>query len=71
MAADMIPAVTVLQRCLTKETDEDHGIKTMKGTLAAVVKRCFSDVEKNTLYSIATLLDPRVCARACMQERER
>ncbi|XP_073722443.1 zinc finger BED domain-containing protein 4-like [Misgurnus anguillicaudatus] len=59
MAADVIPAVTVLQRFLSRETDDDHGIKTMKGTLAAAVKRRFSDVEEQPIYSIATLLDPR------------
>ncbi|XP_026087221.1 zinc finger BED domain-containing protein 4-like [Carassius auratus] len=59
MAADVIPAVTVLQRFLSRETDDDHGIKTMKVTLAAAVRRRFSDVEEQPLYSIATLLDPR------------
>jgi len=59
MAADLIPAVTVLQRFLSRETDDDQGIKTMKGTLAAAVRRRFSDVEEQPLYSIATLLDPR------------
>lgn len=57
--ADVIPAVTVLHRFLTKETDEDHGIKTMKATLAAAVKKRFSDAEENPLYTMATLLDPR------------
>ncbi|XP_025766901.1 zinc finger BED domain-containing protein 4-like isoform X2 [Oreochromis niloticus] len=46
-------------RFLTRETDEDHGIKAMKGTLAAAVRMRFTDVEENPLYSIATLLDPR------------
>ncbi|XP_025752745.1 zinc finger BED domain-containing protein 4-like [Oreochromis niloticus] len=59
MAADVIPAVTVLHRFLTRETNDDHGIKAMKGTLAAVVRTRFTDVEENPLYSIATLLDPR------------
>lgn len=59
LASDVIPAVTVLLRLLTKETDEDHGIKTMKGTLTAAVQRRFSDVEKNPLYCIATVLNPR------------
>ena len=34
MAADVIEAVNVLHRFLTKETDDDHGIKTMRETLA-------------------------------------
>ncbi|XP_045898758.1 basement membrane-specific heparan sulfate proteoglycan core protein-like, partial [Micropterus dolomieu] len=54
-AGYVIPAVTVLQKLLTKETDEDHGIKTMKGTLFAVVKRRFTDTEKNPLYCIGTV----------------
>uniref|UniRef100_A0A3B4ZSX8 HAT C-terminal dimerisation domain-containing protein n=1 Tax=Stegastes partitus TaxID=144197 RepID=A0A3B4ZSX8_9TELE len=53
LASDVIPAVTVLMRLLTNETDEDHGIKTMKGTLAAAVKRRLSDGEKNSMYCIA------------------
>ena len=59
MAADVIPAVTVLHRFLARETDEDHGVKAMKGTLAAAVRKRFTDVEANPLYSIATLLHPR------------
>ncbi|XP_049894754.1 zinc finger BED domain-containing protein 4-like [Epinephelus moara] len=59
IAADVIPVVSVLHRFLTKETDEDHGVKGMKGTLAAAVRKRFSDVKENPLYSIATLLDPR------------
>ncbi|KAJ8404125.1 hypothetical protein AAFF_G00344750 [Aldrovandia affinis] len=57
--SDVIPAVTVLQRLLAQETDEDRGIRTMKNTLLAAVKKRFSDVEKNPLYCIASLLDPR------------
>ncbi|KAJ8378704.1 hypothetical protein AAFF_G00236820 [Aldrovandia affinis] len=45
-------------RLLAKETDEDHGIRTTKNTLLAAVKKCFSDVEKNPLYCIASLLNP-------------
>ncbi|XP_035803997.1 zinc finger BED domain-containing protein 4-like [Amphiprion ocellaris] len=49
----------MLMRLLTNETDEDHGIKAMKKTLAAAVKRRLSDGETNPMYCIATLLDPR------------
>ncbi|XP_038160178.1 zinc finger BED domain-containing protein 4-like [Cyprinodon tularosa] len=59
LASDVIPAVTVLLRILNRETDDDQGIKTMKSTLAAAVKRRFTDMEKIPLYCIATLLDPR------------
>lgn len=59
LASDVIPAVTVLLRILTRENDEDHGIKTMKVTLAAAVKRRFAGIEQNPLYCIATVLDPR------------
>lgn len=70
MAADVIPAITVLLRFLSRETEEDHGVKTMKGTLAAAVKKRFADVEGNPLYSLATLLDPRyVCVCACARAR--
>ncbi|XP_039862989.1 zinc finger BED domain-containing protein 4-like [Simochromis diagramma] len=63
MAADVIPAVTVLHRFLTRETDEDRGIKAMKGTLAAAVRMRFTDVEENPLYSIAMLLNLRYTNR--------
>lgn len=59
LESDVIPAVTVLRRLLTKEMDEDHGIKAIQGTLTAAVKRCLSDEEKNPLYCIMALLDPR------------
>ncbi|XP_038157148.1 zinc finger BED domain-containing protein 4-like [Cyprinodon tularosa] len=59
LASDVIPAVTVLLRILNRETDDDQGIKTMKSTLAAAVKRRFTDMEKIPLYCIAMLLDPR------------
>ncbi len=58
-SSDVIPTVTVLHRFLARETDEDHGIKAMKATLAAAIRKRFSDVEANPLYSIATLLNPR------------
>ncbi|XP_050959034.1 zinc finger BED domain-containing protein 4 [Labeo rohita] len=59
LASDVIPAVTVLVRLLNRKTDEDHGVKTMKATLLAAVKKRFSDVETNPLYFISTILDPR------------
>lgn len=46
MSSHVTPAVTVLQELLTKETEEDTGIKIMKGTLAAPVKKHISDVDK-------------------------
>ncbi|XP_035769102.1 zinc finger BED domain-containing protein 4-like [Neolamprologus brichardi] len=63
MAADVIPAVTVLHRFLTRETDEDRGIKAMKGTLAAAVRMQFTDVEENPLYGNAMLLNLRYTNR--------
>ncbi|XP_058625330.1 zinc finger BED domain-containing protein 4-like [Onychostoma macrolepis] len=59
LASDVIPAVTVLQRLLLKQMDEDHGIKTMKSTLLDALQRRFSNMEQNPLYCIASLLDPR------------
>ncbi|XP_070399081.1 zinc finger BED domain-containing protein 4-like isoform X1 [Nothobranchius furzeri] len=59
LASDVIPAVAVLVRLLNRETDEDHGVKTMKATLLTAVKKLFSDVETNPLYFISTILDPR------------
>ncbi|KAG2460217.1 ZBED4 protein, partial [Polypterus senegalus] len=59
LASDVIPAVTVLVRLLNRETDEDHGVKTMKATRLAAVKKRFSDVKTNPLYFISTIHDPR------------
>lgn len=58
-AADIISAITVLLRFLSRETDEDQGVRTMKGTLLAAVKARFGDSESNPNYTLATLLDPR------------
>ncbi|XP_060756706.1 zinc finger BED domain-containing protein 4-like [Neoarius graeffei] len=58
-AADIIPAITVLLRFLSRETDEDQGVRTMKGTLLAAVKARFGDSESNPNYTLAMLLDPR------------
>ncbi len=59
LASDVIPAVTVLQRLLLKQMDEDHGIKTMKSTSLNALQRRFSNMEQNPLYCIASFLDPR------------
>lgn len=56
--ADVIPAITVLKRALARE-ENDTGIKTMKSTLLEAVERRFSHVETESLYYIATLVDPR------------
>lgn len=58
-AADVIPAITVLRRGLSREDDEDQGVKTMKRTLMEAVEKRFADAETQPLYYIATLLDPR------------
>lgn len=59
LASNVIPAIAVLQRLLTTETEEKYGVKMMKYTLLAAVKKHFSDVAQNPLYCIATVLDPR------------
>jgi len=58
-AADVIPAITVLKRVLSRETSTDQGIKTMKSTLLEAVDRRFIQAETEPVYCIATLLDPR------------
>ncbi|KAK7922400.1 hypothetical protein WMY93_009302 [Mugilogobius chulae] len=57
--ADAIPAITVLKRVLSREDNNDQGIKTLKSTLLEAVNRRFSEVEKEPLYYIATMIDPR------------
>lgn len=58
-AADVIPSVHVLTRFLSKESEDDQGIKTMKATLLDAVHKRFRHVESEPLYAVATLLDPR------------
>ncbi|XP_028445073.1 zinc finger BED domain-containing protein 4-like [Perca flavescens] len=53
-AADVIPAITILRHVLSREDDDDQGIKTVEG-----VEKRFADVETEPLFYIATLLDPR------------
>ncbi|XP_023694531.2 zinc finger BED domain-containing protein 4-like isoform X2 [Paramormyrops kingsleyae] len=57
--ADVIPAISVLERLLSRQDDSDTGIKSMKTTLLQAVNRRFGEVQDEPLYSIATLLDPR------------
>ena len=57
--ADVIPSVHALVRFLSKESEDDHGILTMKATLLDAVHRRFRHVESEPLYTVATLLDPR------------
>ncbi|MEQ2303473.1 hypothetical protein AMECASPLE_017332 [Ameca splendens] len=50
----------VLKRLLTKETAADHGVKTAKDTLLEAVTKRFADIEEEPLYSLATVIDPRL-----------
>lgn len=59
-AADVIPAITVLKRLLEKRAETDFGVGTTKATLLEAVQRRFSDVEKEPLYTLATVLAPRL-----------
>lgn len=58
-AADVIPSVRVLTRFLENESEEHRGIQTMKATLLDAVHTRFYLVEKEPLYAVATMLDPR------------
>lgn len=58
-AADVIPNVRALIRLLEKTQDTDHGVKTTKDTVLDAVKRRFSTIESEELYTLATILDPR------------
>ncbi|KAL7408123.1 hypothetical protein ABVT39_018652 [Epinephelus coioides] len=58
-AADVLPAITVLRRVLSREEEHDQGIRTMKRTLLEAVEKRFANVETEPLFYMATLLDPR------------
>lgn len=54
--SDVFPAVAVLPRLLLKQMDEDQGNRTMKSTLLAALQKRFTNMEKNPLYCISTLI---------------
>ncbi|KAJ8375482.1 hypothetical protein SKAU_G00060620 [Synaphobranchus kaupii] len=58
-AADVIPSVMALKCFLGKDVASDHGVKTTKATLLQAVTLRFADIEKEPLYSLATIIDPR------------
>ncbi|KAI4824283.1 hypothetical protein KUCAC02_012806 [Chaenocephalus aceratus] len=58
-AADVIPAITVLKRHLSRKESTDAGIKIMKRTLLEAVTEHFDYAETEPIYSVATLVDPR------------
>ncbi|XP_035811793.1 zinc finger BED domain-containing protein 4-like [Amphiprion ocellaris] len=58
-ASDVIPMVQVLKRLLSRPEEADEGIRTIKGTLLEAVRRRFTHLETEPIYSVATLLDPR------------
>ena len=47
------------KRFLGKAVASDHGVKTAKSTLMEAVMRRFSEIEKEPLYTLATIIDPR------------
>uniref|UniRef100_A0A665VZJ8 HAT C-terminal dimerisation domain-containing protein n=1 Tax=Echeneis naucrates TaxID=173247 RepID=A0A665VZJ8_ECHNA len=59
-ASDIIPSITVLKRLLERTADTDHGGGSSKSTLLEAVQRWFSEIEKEHLYKLATVLDPRL-----------
>ncbi|KAJ4944106.1 hypothetical protein JOQ06_012652 [Pogonophryne albipinna] len=63
-AADVIPAITVLKRHLSREESTDAGIKTMKRTLLEAVTERFDYAETEPISSVATLVDPRYKEKA-------
>ena len=54
-----IPHVTLLLKSLEEESQDDHGVLTMKRTLAQSMRYRFRNMEQNKRYNVATLLDPR------------
>uniref|UniRef100_A0AAQ5XRY5 Uncharacterized protein n=2 Tax=Amphiprion ocellaris TaxID=80972 RepID=A0AAQ5XRY5_AMPOC len=58
-ASDVIPVVQVLKRLLSRPEEADEEIRTIKGTLLEAVRRRFTHLETEPIYSVATLLDPR------------
>ena len=55
----IIPFIQALRLTLEKNDDSDRGVRTMKADMLASLNRRYADIEKNTILSVATLLDPR------------
>ena len=58
-AAEVIPSVTALRCLLSKQADTDHGVKTAKTALLEAVNKCFDQIDYDSMFCIATFLDPR------------
>ena len=57
-AAVVIPIVNSIQKFL-ETSDSDFGVMKMKTEMLASLKRCYQDMESNSFFVVATLLDPR------------
>ena len=54
----IIPFIQALRSTLEKNDDSDRGVRMMKADMLASLNRRYADIEKNTILSVATLLDP-------------
>ncbi|KAK0148534.1 Zinc finger BED domain-containing protein 4 [Merluccius polli] len=58
-AADVIPSIEALKRLLKKTVATDHGVNTSKTTLLQAIEQRFSHIYTESLFFLATILDPR------------
>lgn len=58
-ATGVIPTVVALTRLLSRPSDTDRGVQTAKRTLLEALSKRFNGVQREALYSVATMLDTR------------
>ena len=58
-AAGVIPAVVALTQLLSRPSDTDRGVQTAKRTLLEAISKRFNGVQREALFSVATMLDAR------------
>lgn len=54
-----IPSIEALKCLLNRTIATDHGIKTWKSTLLQAIEQYFSHIYTESLFFLATVLDPR------------
>lgn len=62
--AVVIPDITALKHLFGRAADTDRGVGTAKATLLEAIQT-FADIEKNPLYAVATILNPRQVVTCC------
>lgn len=63
--SEVIPIIKMLQCFLNKNNEVFVGVGTMKTELITQISTRFASIEKNNLYNLSTILDPRYKTNFC------